>query len=1767
MAGLPPLSAQIEQINAIARRAENFEWLIRTATPELAARLGASWRLYDAEPGVHLSTAQAGVHPYSETWAHIQATSEASRADGPAIGQRVRAGALVAPPAYGTAVFDDAGAFQGLSGLDSERNEKLAVLTQVLVSDSDVTRKRRPGPTHAPGFTHRSFGEALQSGQISVGEALEAFDESFGDASPLGLRMGLALEAGADNALTRFITNNPIAGKLGDIAKRIGQTKLVDDFAEPAINVGVTVLDTPYQMAQAEFRRTLASVRERGFVGAATQPFTDPRGLTGEALTQQLGTDFGALTVDVVEEFTPQIRGALRTVGVDTTPSGLALPQPALSPNDPRTFALAPVGPDNRLVGEGVNIGEGFFPGGGAAGDFRLAVERANTPRIQGQAATFGRFVAQPFDAGSKAHTILSGAVDAGVLLALDRSLASGFRHFRRGEQFLRDEPVQLGSRLIDDLVEARTGDRVRDAFARHGITGTLPDPDEIAAIDNYVDMRKAFASSPESVVSSSRLPTPRGVDEVPTRARLAVADLDHWAEGGGLGDHAVHLWRQIGGTNVTRTIDEAAVRSFVDGEDGTKWFNAIANSTDTRAIDTSTGKALSPTTLRRLADETDVAEVRRILTDELGVTIRGKPSRLRSSSWDAVRDSFPTVQRWRHTTPDPAIDIHEGRNFVNDIMGQVANTRGSEATARRWHDRAVRAANPSERFNVAEEFFSETGIRMVLADAAADGAVRGTRRWRSGVADARTKLDEWARVNGLDADELWENAIQGKATGLDFVDDLVADAKRFYEPRVKMFTETLQDGRVWDADLQTGLPRDPWRVVADGQLHEDRVPHLYSELINSSVPAPDYRVLRAEFSKLRGLYLKANDDLGLGGRSAFGAFYDGLRNVQTGLWKPLILGSRLAWPIRVIGEEQFRLAANGLPSMVSHPIQHIAVMLGRGGRRLGRFSDDALENSFHLVDEHVAAMNKGAAGWLNERGSLRYLDNWKVVNQADVAPQQFADAWAEQLERLAHDRVARVLLNNDFDEALRIFTTEMDEVRHTLHRSREAYVGRRAGEVIDIRTHEGAAQYLTSIQRRIDDLAGAGPGRAASPDIIDAMRNRRLGDVAMSDGRAFRDALAGRLGEAPPFMPAREVSRITSRESKAWDRAVEWWFGQLMSRPTNALSRSPVFRQTYWSELGRIVGRIDRSDLDALMDAARAANLPNSEIRQMSRFMGRSGRGTPAEAIGTLTLKEADHHAKALSLASVQDMLFDLSRRNQFFDVAQLIFPFGDAWLEVVSNWARIVRNNPNVVRRAEQIIEFGRNEGWLTRDEQTGEEFFNYPISDDIMGFGSNLPIPLKGRLSGISLATDVGPGVGLFAQLPLSVVLPDTTDFDALEELLLPYGRAGGGSIPETIYEEFIPPHVRRIITGLGAPATESEIREQRSLFGNALAYLMSSGEYDLGNPDRGIVSAETTRLVEDAKEYSARFTLWRGIVQSTAPSAPTPDWYILDEDGERVHFDVMREAYQALFTEDAETATMEFFEMFGRAGLAAVQGRTISTVPGRVPTSVEADAWFRDNSGFADDYSNVSHFFAPQVGTFSFQARDRVLDRGLRETLDNDDYFKRHQDTMGQLRYTERRDSIEEELREAGWTRATLPMEARVHLAEFDQRLTEVLPGYPGRGEFLAGGQTARQTARNEMALAIQDPRIADEPLARNIGAFVQRWDELDAVYGQMRDEMGLRALTWYESSSTAEFRDHIVEVAETLIRDTPEFRNVYEALYEPEIAEALDRAEEEVEVSG
>jgi hypothetical protein len=174
---------------------------------------------------------------------------------------------------------------------------------------------------------------------------------------------------------------------------------------------------------------------------------------------------------------------------------------------------------------------------------------------------------------------------------------------------------------------------------------------------------------------------------------------------------------------------------------------------------------------------------------------------------------------------------------------------------------------------------------------------------------------------------------------------------------------------------------------------------------------------------------------------NGYAAVLDGFMNR---VWKPSRL-LRLAWPLRVVGEEQFRVAATGFDSAINHPLSYVALVMGTredgalarwiddvetgieigtGGKvratELGAMSRDLNGTPWGVVSEFREVQNRGARNWLipgGEQAGGRFTGH-HYQNVGGTLGPGYGAAWVDQFAAMHSDdlvrRIARIHLGQD---------------------------------------------------------------------------------------------------------------------------------------------------------------------------------------------------------------------------------------------------------------------------------------------------------------------------------------------------------------------------------------------------------------------------------------------------------------------------------------------------------------------------------------------------------------------------------------------------------------------------------------------------------------------------------------------------------------------------------------------------------------------------------
>jgi hypothetical protein len=807
----------------------------------------------------------------------------------------------------------------------------------------------------------------------------------------------------------------------------------------------------------------------------------------------------------------------------------------------------------------------------------------------------------------------------------------------------------------------------------------------------------------------------------------------------------------QAGGLrNAWRTFTHGpAVQQYLDGEAGQRATRYFAGQNDFLKMARDTNWKLPADTYVKLVDADDSVKVRSILEPVLGIAVENQPNPFAFGA--AIRSSTQPYRIW-NLRPQEGIDLRQ----LDGESGALANI----------YRYMKNAKVPDER------------IGPILHDVAA----------------AKSGFGQYAGLNT--SARVVSEVMQDRGVPRGIADEVT-----------HIFANDLGKGSQYWID-QIGHDAITPGVVIDGRAFPTDLPHLFVEAMNPKVYLPSTGTVNKTFAKYgRILNIKGTGAVEEGGRLSDAALWGKnglyrsdafLTHLQSTLWVPLTL-LRGAWTVRVIGEEQLRLAAAGMHSMFRHPIAHLNVAVGQKGGLV----DDNLMDSL----QGQAALSRDASKFVGDAGQ-KVVARGKTILEPGM--ERFHRSWADELIKEQSDDVAREVaraVRNPTaadgavgvldDVKARFWDGDLSQVRLGFSESPNHMA------VLDFTTREGSDAYIETVYARLHEMTrGHGP-------LVDFVASGRYGDEAAQ--RAGQVSLSGRQATWPSEMqdevgtivahkagasqarvlfpsadepitvsladlsvetggktravtmahdgfsvdrkfvdflktmpegatPSRVVGDVVASASGEQfgilDSAVRHLFSVLMARPTNWLSRSPAFKQFYWNRVGKLMSQADAAAQGQILEGAERVGLSRS-VRKMLQ------RASDDAVGGDLLVEDIDTIAKGFALDSVRDLLYDLNRRSQFFEATRLIFPFGEAWKEVLTRWAKLGVERPQVIRgfqigitEARQANPFSlipgavpdqyAQQGFFFKDPTTQEESFAYPWSHQLNEALMGVPIP---------------------------------------------------------------------------------------------------------------------------------------------------------------------------------------------------------------------------------------------------------------------------------------------------------------------------------------------------------------------------------------------------------------------------------------------------------
>lgn len=1140
--------------------------------------------------------------------------------------------------------------------------------------------------------------------------------------------------------------------------------------------------------------------------------------------------------------------------------------------------------------------------------------------------------------------------------------------------------------------------------------------------------------------------------------------------------------------------LPEAAKSWWTNSGEANRLKDWLVKQDNPYEIWTGLRKGVDRTVATRLAKATDHTQVHDILGPELGVTVSQKPM-------------------------GNAVSRGVGRAVGSERGAAVGVTNAMRAGVRGQGGQQVIKGFDDVRFLQWQPHDTIEARNL-------DQAAEDLDRWMKGAKLSREKRAK--RVSQIleleDGDSVGLLNV-AKAT---MEDAFVSLTKRGIDESkarelTRLFDEQIESMRAYNINEIGNEAAHPL-LKGDAVIMQDGMekvitpgPHVSTEFINRKIPLPDMQAIRQHTSAIAPLFdipgVQATDQI--------------TRTIMSQVWKPLQL-LRGAYVLRVGGEEQVRLAAAGYDSMLNHPARYIMALAGRKSKQ-----KSVAGREWEEVDEFTAQMQRFGSRYDNRAGG-HLTNEFQIVNKNH---ERAVDGWAFEVGLHTNDPLSMRVANNGLlkgDSTPRTDLEGVDAIKEWYWSGTGQKFRKEAGEANDAILTDRAVSdaYVDSVVERIDIKVNG------NDDVRQAIVTGMLDGQSVRGQQTHKNlkkALEGRRDSLPDWVKVRRAEKAGVTEPL--HRLVDFLGDNIMSKPTNAMSRAPMFRQAHWQKAGEVAGFMDEATQQAVLKSAKDSKVDREIISQIEDAIAH-GPGDRLTDIG-----QVETLANAHATSQVKKLLYDLTERGQLSDMAHNIAPFLEAQKEIMTAWGRIIRENPKVVRRFQQGVEGARGEGHFFFDEN-GEEKFRYPgaglVSKFVLGEAHDrIQASFTGRVAGVNLfAGTLLPGFGPAVQLPAAALLsskptwtvPGTDhqlDMDKLrEEVLFPFGE------PEGPMDALRPAWMKRIAQVVDGP--EGDRIYGNSVFDVAKA-LMQTGEYSVNS------EPEVARLMDEAKDKAKGLMLLRAAAQFVLPTGPGVQFDAADIEGEWWSFQALAGEFHSLQAEVGEAeAVATYLQRFGPNAHLLLQSKSREIV--KRSTSKKGYRWERENQHIMDDerYSLAAGYIAGDDpdGEFHYPAYERQFETGTRENLGPEESVRLANEMKGRIIYQQAKDKIE----------GNNSDEARVWLQMVRQALREEYPGFDG---YTSQQERARtEDVIRDMERLAKEPSVQDNSAVQGMKLYLQAREKAQRAV----EELGGQSTTFKSSKETAHIRQWLRQVAEQVASAHPEFMPMWDRVFSRELSD-------------
>jgi len=600
------------------------------------------------------------------------------------------------------------------------------------------------------------------------------------------------------------------------------------------------------------------------------------------------------------------------------------------------------------------------------------------------------------------------------------------------------------------------------------------------------------------------------------------------------------------------------------------------------------------------------------------------------------------------------------------------------------------------------------------------------------------------------------------------------------------------------------------------------RYPTFENHLVTSiTLPAPS-AVIKADRAFQKSFSNQIGKAIDIIGESAVSTVFD---NYYSSIFKPLAL-LRVAYLVRVQMEEQARLAASGINSAYKHPIQYISNLmagtyknaegflpgsqiykLGLGKVQIGQgYTDRQLKNvgrnnqiadGYKLKGKEFSGFNKAF-----------YADFAGTAEDAIARRIAFIESSLTENKEVAYTKLIKELktegnplrdtminvTGGDGNPMAILRTTPVDAkvydelVTDFVYKQRAELHGVLGGKVID-RSAQAVTPTVEWIVSPANDelLQTLATRKFISKDGVEVdlnlstigkvdeltIKRFRTGDETVQKAiydeviEAEKKAEALFLNKFPPkqILPDEYLVKVpedvTALRKGKWDKATSLGFKWLSQQPANTLTRSPAMFGFYYENSTKLIAISSEKVKQIIMAGAKKDGVSKKILKQMENTPSAGAKGIKdAELISKL--------ATAKATEQTLNLLYDISKKGDFWETTRIIFPFGGAYQEIFQTWGRLTKANLQFATRPAQLSLSGikpnpvfdseGTKGFFYANPTNGEMVFGYPgeglVENWMLGGDSdNVKVNLPVYASSVNLAASVLPGVGPVVRLPAS------------------------------------------------------------------------------------------------------------------------------------------------------------------------------------------------------------------------------------------------------------------------------------------------------------------------------------------------------------------------------------------------------------------------------